>query len=247
MRNFWNKHKQTLTIALALAAMMLAVIMAQAATSPPKTVAEAPAESEVTFDTQKNKVFTADDGIIVIPAAVKTQSDTAVVAEPLLLPAVADASEPALLAAVAPVKRDTYTLPEQAQMKNGSLGVLSIPKIGLSVNVYETDDEMEAMTRGLAHFKTTSAFDGNTGMCGHNVNLDGSAGYFYNLHKLVVGDTISYKTALGQRSYTVETVKEIAETDWSYLGRTEDNRVTLITCITGKVTKRLMVQAVEKG
>ncbi len=44
----------------------------------------------------------------------------------------------------------------------------------------------------------------------------------------------------------MESVAEIAETDWSRLGRTQDNRVTLITCISGKPSLRLCVQAVEK-
>ena len=38
-------------------------------------------------------------------------------------------------------------------------------------------------------------------------------------------------------------MKEITEDDWSNLGRTEDDRLTLITCITGKANMRLMVQA----
>ena len=59
------------------------------------------------------------------------------------------------------------------------------------------------------------------------------------------GDTLSYKTALGEREYKVSEVKEIQEDDWSALGRTEDNRMTLITCITGKPSMRLLVQAVE--
>ena len=131
-------------------------------------------------------------------------------------------------------------------MADGSIGLLSIPKLKLSVNVFETDDEMEAMTHGLAHFKTTSAWSGNIGVCGHNVNFDLTDGYFKNLHTLKTGDIISYNTALGSRTYTVETVAEISETDWSYLGRTEDDRITLITCISGKPTMRLVVQAIAK-
>ena len=37
----------------------------------------------------------------------------------------------------------------------------------------------------------------------------------------------------------------IDETDWSYLQETEDNRLTLITCVKGQSDKRLCVQAVE--
>ena len=56
---------------------------------------------------------------------------------------------------------------------------------------------------------------------------------------------MSYKTALGEREYKVAKVKEITEDDWSFLTRTEDNRLTLNTCITGKPNMRLMVQALE--
>ena len=41
-------------------------------------------------------------------------------------------------------------------------------------------------------------------------------------------------------------IKEIDETDWSMLGRTEDNRITMTTCIDGEPSKRLVVQAVEQ-
>ena len=44
----------------------------------------------------------------------------------------------------------------------------------------------------------------------------------------------------------VTEIKEIDETDWSMLGRTEDNRITMTTCIDGKPSKRLVVQAVEQ-
>lgn len=38
----------------------------------------------------------------------------------------------------------------------------------------------------------------------------------------------------------------IDETDWSYLKETEDNRITLITCVRNRPNKRLCVQAIEK-
>lgn len=231
-----------LTIPVAIIILCFAV---SAAKPLPRTIAEPPTEKEITFDMDSNRAYTADDGVIVIgemltPVAAKAGG----VAHPTDL-------EPAVEAATAAVQ-DTvkvggaYTLPEDVQMADGSLGLLSIPKIGLAVNVFETEDEMEAMTHGLAHFKTTSAWSGNIGLCGHNINFDLTDGYFKNLHTLKIGDSISYKTALGSRTYTVETVAEIAETDWSYLGRTEDDRITLITCISGKPTMRLVVQAVAK-
>ncbi len=71
-----------------------------------------------------------------------------------------------------------HTPIEKAQMADGSIGVLTIPKLALSVNVYESPDNMEAMSKGVAHFPSTSAWDGNVSMSAHNINFDGSNGYF---------------------------------------------------------------------
>ena len=144
-----------------------------------------------------------------------------------------------------PETAGNYTLPKSAQLEDGSIGQLIIEKIDVSAPVYETDDEMEAMRKGIAHYKISSAWDGNVGLCAHN----GTASYcwFRDLHKLKIGDEVVYKTALGSRIYRVSTVTEISETDWSMLGRTDDNRLTMTTCIDGKPDRRLCVQATEKG
>lgn len=144
---------------------------------------------------------------------------------------------------------DTYagkhTPIEKAQMKDGSIGVLTIPALNLSVNVYESPDNMEAMSKGVAHFPSTSAYDGNVSLSAHNINLDGSDGYFKYLYTLQKGDDVTYKTALGERAYTVESITTIAASDWTPLYYTDDNRLTMITCISGQPDKRLCVQAVE--
>ena len=44
----------------------------------------------------------------------------------------------------------------------------------------------------------------------------------------------------------VSNIKTIDETDWSDTENTEDNRITLITCVKGQKEKRLCVQALEK-
>lgn len=144
------------------------------------------------------------------------------------------------------VTYNSFTEPEKIQQEDGSLGVLSIPKLGLSVNIFEAEDEIEAMTKGVAHFKHTTSWDGSIGLCGHNVNYDLTDGYFKNLHQLGKGDEVRITTSLGERIYQVQTVKEISDSDWTGLNRTQDNRVTMITCITGKPSLRLMIQAVEK-
>ena len=49
-----------------------------------------------------------------------------------------------------------------------------------------------------------------------------------------------------KRNWKKKTKKKIInDEDWSYLGATEDNRITLITCVAGQKDKRLCVQAIE--
>ncbi len=135
---------------------------------------------------------------------------------------------------------DDFTLPESMTNDNGSIGTVTIPAVGIQMNVFETDDAMEDMRKGATHFKSTSAWNGNIGLSGHNYKNQ-----FGPLTGIVVGDTISYETSLGTRYYSVSTVQTINDDDWSYLGRTNDNRITLITCVEGADDKRLVVQGKE--
>ena len=48
------------------------------------------------------------------------------------------------------------------------------------------------------------------------------------------------------RNYIVQSVSRISETDWTKLEYTNDNRLTLITCVEDVPNQRLCVQAVEK-
>ena len=140
----------------------------------------------------------------------------------------------------------TFTPVVAVQQEDGSIGVLKIPAIKLSANIYESADNMEAMEKGIAHFPVTSAFDGNVGLSAHNINFDGSSGYFRDIHLLKNGDAVTYITELGTRRYEVSSIVTISETDWSPLDHTDDNRITMITCVSSQPDKRLCVQAVEK-
>ena len=65
------------------------------------------------------------------------------------------------------------------------------------------------------------------------------------LHDIKIGDEIIYKIGDNIRKYKVDKKVEIDSYDWSYLNQTNDNRITLITCIDNEPSKRLVVQAVE--
>ena len=130
---------------------------------------------------------------------------------------------------------------EVRDSSDGSIGTLRIPEIDLKVTAYD-GDTYEAMKKGVGHIASTSAWDGNIGLVGHN---RGSNDYFRKLKNLELGDEITYKTKLGTRKYEVTFIGRISETDWSRLQYTDDNRITLITCVEDVPDKRLCVQAVE--
>ena len=134
------------------------------------------------------------------------------------------------------------TLTEDFKLSNGAVGRISIPAIGIK-NYYLWEGETTAsMRKGVAHFSSTSVWDGNVGVCGHN---RGSTYVIGKIKDLDEGDKITYTTSQGTRTYKVETVAKIKNDDWSYLGTTSDNRITLITCVAGDSSHRWCVQAVE--
>ena len=131
---------------------------------------------------------------------------------------------------------------EQVQQEDGSIGTLSIPSIGLKVTAYD-GDTFAAMKKGIGHIASTSCWNGNIALVGHN---RGTSSHFGRLKKLQPGDEMSYTTKLGTRTYVVDSVSKISDTDWSKLQYTSDNRLTLITCVEDVGSQRLCVQAVEK-
>ncbi len=120
-------------------------------------------------------------------------------------------------------------------------GTLKIAKLGISVKVWE-GESTTSMAKGVGHYSSTSAWDGNVGLAGHNRGAKYNIGTIKNL---VAGDTITYTTMYGTRTYQVTSVKTITNTDWSYLQGTADNRITITTCLENHPESRVCVQAVE--
>lgn len=123
------------------------------------------------------------------------------------------------------------------------IGVLNIPDIGLkNKKVYEGTD-LEVLEIGIGHFTNTNIFEGNIGLASHNSGERGDE--FKNLKNIKKGSKIYYETEYGRKVYSVKTKVEISDDDWSYLNTTNDNRITLLTCVSGKPNKRLCVQGIE--
>lgn len=126
---------------------------------------------------------------------------------------------------------------------DNEIGTLTIPDILLENAPIRESVELSTLAETIGHFPSTSIYEGNVGLASHNSGNKGD--FFKNLKSIKIGSEIYYQTEYGTKRYIVEMKEIIKEDDWSYLGETEDNRITLITCVKGQSDKRLCVQAVE--
>ena len=125
--------------------------------------------------------------------------------------------------------------------KDGSLGTLEIPAIGLSVGIFEGTDAA-VLKRGAGHFPDTSIWDGNAAFAAHN---RGANSYFGEIHTLELGDRITLTTKLGTRTYEVTSVSKVSETDRSALAASQSNVITLYTCVRDQRDLRWCVTGAE--
>ena len=149
---------------------------------------------------------------------------------------------PAPTQTVTVYQRTAYTSAADMVRSDGSIGTLKIPSLGINMKVWEGETD-SSMAKGVAHYSATTGWDGNVCVCGHN---RGSAYSIGAIKDLKIGDTITYTTVYGKRTYAVSYVGTISSTDWSHLQATADNRVTITTCLANQPTKRVVVQAIEK-
>ena len=142
------------------------------------------------------------------------------------------------------VKTEEIDTEEDVDKDTDIIGTLTIEKIGLNGKVKEGSTS-SVLENYIGHIEETSKYDGNVGLAAHNRGNKYS--YFARINELDNGDEIKYQTQYGQRTYVVNSKKEILETDWNPLKSTKENKLTLITCIKNKVNQRLCVEAVEKN
>lgn len=117
---------------------------------------------------------------------------------------------------------------------------ISIPKILIySAPVKDGIDE-DTLNNYIGHFPSTNKERGNVGFAAHNRGYKNN--YFKDINKLNIGDEIIYKNKDYLKIYKVELKEEIDSYDWSYLEATTSDKITLITCVSNKPNKRLVVQ-----
>ena len=119
---------------------------------------------------------------------------------------------------------------------------IEIPKINLIAPIHEGTSQ-DVMLEYVGHFEDTEFLYGNVGLAAHNRGFP--INYFARIKDLEIGDKIFYKTNFGEKTYEVISMQIILDTDWSYLGDTDKNTLTLITCVANRPEKRLCIQATE--
>lgn len=120
-----------------------------------------------------------------------------------------------------------------------AVGILEIPKIEFR-DVVLDGTSLDVLENGIGLFEHSPISKGNVCLAGHNTQR-----FLKRLNELEIGDVIYYISSGGQKMYKVSEIKIIDETDWSMLDKTEDNRITIITCVKNTPGVRLCVQGIE--
>lgn len=141
------------------------------------------------------------------------------------------------------VKIEKEDEPVEEIMEKTEIWQIEIPKISLIANISEGTTK-EVLNRYVGHFENTSKQQGNIGLAAHNRGYD--VNYFKDLKLLKKGDEIKYTHNEFQKIYEVEKCRIIKDTEWNFLEETEENMLTLITCVENQPEYRRCIQATEK-
>ena len=136
------------------------------------------------------------------------------------------------------IENDDYEIND-----NDVISKLTIPDILLKNAPIKEGTELSILSEAIGHFKSTSIYSGNVGLASHNSG--GKGDYFKNLKNIKIGSEIYYQSQYGVKRYIVVNKEIIEETDFTYLEDSDENKITLITCVAGQREKRLCVQAIE--
>ena len=141
-------------------------------------------------------------------------------------------------------EQETFEVEKEENNSSSSEWVVEIPKINLKAEISEGTDA-KVMDKYIGHFEETPEITGNVGLAAHNRGYP--VNYFKDLKQLEIGDKINYKYFNVKKTYVVDKIKVIKDTNWELLKNTKENRLTLITCIENEPEYRLCVQAIEIG
>ena len=129
------------------------------------------------------------------------------------------------------------------QTKEEKQWYLKIPRIFLEAEIAE-GTTTEVMNTYIGHFEESAKKEGNICLAAHNRGYP--VNYFQNLKLLKKGDKIEYKYQNFKKEYEVTENYIIKDTDWSCMEKTEENEITLITCIENEPEYRRCIKGIEK-
>jgi sortase A len=122
-------------------------------------------------------------------------------------------------------------------------GVLTIPRIDLTVPIFEGTSEL-VLNRGVGRIEGTAALGkrGNIGIAGHR------DGFFRGLKDVGVGDTLELQWLDGTSRFEISELLIVEPTDVYVLDPTAEATLTLVTCypfyFVGEAPQRFIVKAV---
>ena len=116
---------------------------------------------------------------------------------------------------------------------------IEIPTISLKAPITEGTTK-EILDNYVGHFEESPSKKGNVCLAAHNRGYKNN--YFENLKKLKIGDEIFYKNNEYEEKYIVSKHEIIKDTDWVNLENTEEDKITLITCVENEPSYRRCIQ-----
>lgn len=116
---------------------------------------------------------------------------------------------------------------------------IEIPTISLKAPITEGTTK-EILDNYVGHFEESPTKKGNVCLAAHNRGYKNN--YFENLKKLKIGDEIFYKNNEYEEKYVVSKHEIIKDTDWVNLENTEEDKITLITCVENEPNYRRCIQ-----
>lgn len=134
------------------------------------------------------------------------------------------------------------TAPMIPELGSRLVGLLEIPRLGISTAVVSGDDK-EALHAGAGHLPDTPRpwEMGNSAIAAHRDTL------FRPLKDIRIGDELQVRTPHGDLRYKVKKTRIVKPSDLSVLAPTKGQTLTLITCYpfyyVGSAPKRFIVQA----
>ena len=131
----------------------------------------------------------------------------------------------------------------EEETKEEEAWYIQIDKIGLKAPIQEGTTQ-QIMEDFVGHFEESSKDFGNVCLAAHNRGYKNN--YFSRIRELREGDEINYKYKDIEKTYIVTKHEIIKNTDWSNLEDTEENKITLITCVENEPEYRRCIQGIEK-